>query len=239
MRSHICWLHPLQRCCSDKVFLLLLQYRPARPIILSPNFVSVPKVKQMQTFVHAQAGALHWTPTVVPVCELQVQLFTLCWVQSIIDFRERWHYTMLIFYGNTHQKSWNAKKKELHRLFKHYYYYYHPRHHQSVFIYATNKVWRLPSIGPHPAGAHHGFPPSIEVKRTTNLESGRRRESRERQIFTQSPKKRSSKRFHFPFKGFWWLLKGHFSGRGPSSPRQNQHPQLRKIFQTAVLLRSN
>lgn len=109
----------------------------------------------------------------------------------------------------------------------------------SVFIYATNKVWLPPSVARHPAGAHQGFPPSRKVERMTNLESGRRKESWERQIFTQSQKKASLERLHFPCKGFWQLLRGHFSGKGPSSPRQNQHPQLRKIFQTVVLLRSN
>lgn len=60
VRSHICWLHPVQsRCCPDKDFLLLLQYRPTRAVILCSSLVSVPKVKQMQTFVHAQAGTLH------------------------------------------------------------------------------------------------------------------------------------------------------------------------------------
>lgn len=163
-------------------------------------------------------------------------------VPSVLGTRHHWLQgevgitPCLFFNGKNHQKSWNERKK-LHRLFKHYYYYYHPRHHQSVFIYATNKDWLLPSVALHPAGAHHEFPPSREVERTTSLKSGRRKESWERQIFTQS--KRSSKRFHFPCKGLWWLLKGHFSGKGPSSPRQNQHPQLRKIFQTAVLLRSN
>lgn len=141
MRSHICWLHPVQnRGCPDKDFLLLLQYRPTRPIILCPSLVSVPKVKQMQTFVHAQLEPCTEHPpwfmcmnckSSCPLCAGHKALLT--------SGRDR-HYTMLIFYGNNHQKSWNERKK-LHRLFKHYYYYYHhPPHHQSVFIYATNKA---------------------------------------------------------------------------------------------------
>lgn len=180
------------------------------------------------SFVHGLKGLCR-TPNVVCMRESQAQPSPLCWVQtSSLTWGRARHYTMLIFYRNNHQKSSNEKKKKLQRLVKHYYYY---KHHQGVFMYANNKVWLLPSIALHPAGGQHGFlfPPG-KVQRKANLKSGEGKRVEKGKFSHRHRKRGSSKRFCFAWKGLWWLLKGHFSGKGPSSPRQNQHPQLRKIF---------
>lgn len=166
-------LHPVQsRCCFDKDFLLLLKYAPTRPIILSPNVVSVkPKVKQMQTFIHAQAGALHWTPTVVHVSELKIQLSPLCWAQGIIDFRGDGITPCFFFYRNKHQKSCNEKKNKLHRLFKHYYCYYHSRHHLCYQQGLTapkcccTSCWSLPWVSTFYRGGKSNQPKIWEKER--------------------------------------------------------------------------
>lgn len=76
-----------------------------RPIILSPDLVSVPRVKQMQTFVHALSthhGSCEWTASSAVPSLLAPRHHCL---------QGEMHSTMLIFYGNNHQKSWNEKKK--------------------------------------------------------------------------------------------------------------------------------
>lgn len=93
-----------------------------RPIILSPDLVSVPRVNRCKHLF------MHWAPTMAHVSELQVQPSPLCWPQGIIVFRERCIPPCLFFMETTTKNP--EMKKKMHRLFKYNYCYYHFCHHQ-------------------------------------------------------------------------------------------------------------
>lgn len=101
-------------------------------------------------------------------------------------------------------------------------------------LHANNKFCLHPSVTPCPAGAHRGFCSLLEQSKEMPASNfgilQREKALRNTSFHMYTQKERFFKKISFCLERLWWLLKGHLGGKGPSSPRHNQHPQLRNIF---------